>query len=572
MLKQDARTLTVLTLMYFAIELLVNFSVYKQLSVTNDVFTAESMELWGKIISGLGLGLLLTRYLFSHPKVRYNINVWLQKRHQILWDHNSPYRAFLLVCMVTIPLSFFLQSTLISYVVSHSSVEGRNKALIISATHSALVPFYTTEHWGVNKEIEINSKDHLLIPILPSVSEAHESYKIGGKHFVELSQPSAQQAEQQLGVYSGVDKAFFPYISLINNIDENLFKEIIKSKQLALYDDKTYFRHQTKGGLDQSEIIYELYDDTYQPAVREYNSYKNYSRNLKQAKRAADKQWRERMDSSFGFSTTLKPDANRADFSNHEDVKRIYAEKTGLGDLYPTNDDFRQRILDMLGKELPYAIIPAYIDIAGEASRQSKLLSDDEIERQGKKAYKAIVMPIIALGLSAFFLILNIILTVDIYLKQRFLIPLWLSFHAKFIKKRWWPFVANLINRNWVLGLIRKIGTRPERNRIKLNNGLSYLVYYPARFLIVNSLLTVLLLWFVAAPFLQNSGVYDELENSGYKNTIKWIYYHESNLITAYDNIGVSLSYIGNFTKADADNESLTEITEEELVETKENS
>ena len=77
--KRDARTLLVLTLMYFCIELIVNFSVYKQLSVTNDVFTAEAMELWGKVISGVGIGLLVTRYLLTHRGVLRHINIALDK-------------------------------------------------------------------------------------------------------------------------------------------------------------------------------------------------------------------------------------------------------------------------------------------------------------------------------------------------------------------------------------------------------------------------------------------------------------------------------------------------------------
>ena len=533
--KRDARTLLVLTLMYFCIELIVNFSVYKQLSVTNDVFTAEAMELWGKVISGVGIGLLVTRYLLTHREVLRHINIALDKVWYRLWDKHYAYRTFINVCVITIPLSFFLQNTLISYVVSHSSVEGRNKALIITATHSALTPFYSTGHWGLNKEIELTTSDRFFVPLLPSISSEHESYKIGGKHFVAISQDSVRIAEDRLGVHDGLGKVFFPYKSLINDIDENLFKEIIEDNHLALYRDQTYFRHQTKGGLDQSKLVYDLYNQSYSPASTRYDGYKTYKNNISEAKREADKQWRVRMDESFGFKTKLKPNLSFDEFAQQNDVKKLYAQKTELGDLYPYNDDFNDRVIKIVEKEMPAAIIPAYINVEGEPSIKSMELTDDEIEQQGKKAYKAIVMPIIALGLSAFFLILNIIIFINDWLTKRYLERLWLAFYRVFITNKWWRFTAYLKTRLASFKLFGKTRSISYDTREKLRLRLERGVYYSTKFVITKGFIVIAMLWFVAYPFFQSGEGYDDLENSRYKNTIKWVYYHEGNLIAAYD-------------------------------------
>ena len=63
MAKKQARNLIILTVVYFVIEIIVNFSVYRQLSISSDRFTAETMEFWGKGIAGVGLALICTRFL-----------------------------------------------------------------------------------------------------------------------------------------------------------------------------------------------------------------------------------------------------------------------------------------------------------------------------------------------------------------------------------------------------------------------------------------------------------------------------------------------------------------------------
>ena len=112
MKKTDAIILFILTIFYFCIELIVNFSIYQQLSSFNDIFTAESMELWGKIISGLGLALILTRLIASIPTLREWVNTSLMYINRRISDKGNIFVLFILVCAISIPTSFFLQNSL----------------------------------------------------------------------------------------------------------------------------------------------------------------------------------------------------------------------------------------------------------------------------------------------------------------------------------------------------------------------------------------------------------------------------------------------------------------------------
>ena len=59
--------LLLLTTGYFILEIIINIMVFKQLSIKSDFFTIETMEFWGKIITGLGASLLLVRWCyFNH--------------------------------------------------------------------------------------------------------------------------------------------------------------------------------------------------------------------------------------------------------------------------------------------------------------------------------------------------------------------------------------------------------------------------------------------------------------------------------------------------------------------------
>ena len=518
--KKQARNLVILTSLYFIIEIIVNFSVYRQLSISSDRFTAETMEFWGKGIAGVGIGLIWTRFLLIYSKKEY-----------------KTYRAFLSVCLITVPLSFVLQTAFIDYVVEKSTPEDRNKAVLITATHGALVPFFGIDHWS--KKFDISTKEKVIYPFFKWMTYRHDTYRSSLLDSLRVTKPCALNMAESTGITKGVDKAFFPYISLIKDIDEVAYKKIIEDYYLCTYQDEEYFRAYSVGKVNQEKLIGDIHYKNFMPAVDRYNEYKKYENNLKEAKKVADKAWRKGMDEMFGFKTTIKPDRWPAYFYNHPDVRRMYEEKTGLKDLHPTDKDFREKATKFIKKNLPESAIPAYKDVSGEASEQYKKLTDDEITDQGKKAYKAIVMPMIAIGLSAFFLMVNLTLVLNSYLSRRFLNKAWVGFQRRFLNDAYRDVIAKITASNFIRAMQKKL-------KIKVAARGTYeeyeLFYFVSRnlsdllqFLIRKSFLILAFIWLFILPFMLSGGAYDDLENAKYKNTMKWVYFNESTLISVYD-------------------------------------
>lgn len=544
MKKADAIILFILTIFYFCIELIVNFSIYEQLSSFNDIFTAESMELWGKVISGLGLALILTRLIASMPVLRKWVNTSFMYINKRISDKGNIFVLFILVCVISIPTSFFLQNSLISYVVKNSTTEDRNKAILITAAHNTLVPFYNMEQWGSNKSTKITTSDRLLMPFVDSVSSGHGHYKASEKAFINLSKPINKKAEERLGAHSKVEKAFFSFKALNTNIDEELFKSTIKDSQLELYNDEKYTADQSEKIRSQDSLVWSLFFDQYAEADRQYDGYKKHKGNLRKAKAEADKQWRERMNEAFGFKTTLMPDTNWDDFSRHKDIKKWFEEKTGIINLYPLDPDFEEKFLARVKKDLPGAIIPAYLNTTGEPSEQYKELTADEIAEQGKKAYKAVVMPIVALGISALFLILNIILLVRSFLDRVITGHLWEKYENKVVYKHFANFAIKIFYGKDDALLIEQGHSPKQGNGFKSNMVLKTTLYFKniSKFFIYQGFIGLALVWLVFSPVASEDRSYTYTKSALPENAFKWLYYHEKNLIKLYDYSGFKRS------------------------------
>ena len=474
--KKYASGLLVLTIIYFVIEVVINFSIYEQLSIASDVFVAESMELWGKIITGLGIGLLLTRYILS-------------KRG------GSAYLTFIGACVVAIPLSFIIQNALINYVVNNAEDEDKNKAMLVVATHGTLVPFYTTNHW--KEPLEWTTTNSFIYPFGRMRSYKYASFWESRERELGRVSKCAQETSETMGIVKGIDKTFFPYISLLKDIDESAYKQAITDYYMCALEDKKYFEEHTRSTLNQTEILFTLYYEFYYVANNKYDTHEKYTDNLKEAKKIADQQWRAAMNEYFGHKTTIPPGLSGLRFTNHPDVKRWYIEKTGIKDLYPGDKNFKEELKSRIKKDMPYSIIPAYKDVTGEPSAQYLELTNEQIEEQGKKAYKAVIMPFIAMGFSAFFLLLNILLFFNVYVEK-------------------------------ILYSIRG-GDYSTRNAPASKRTLSDVRY--------RAFLIFALAWLLFWPSFKNDGVYEELNKSGFKNSAKWVYYHESNLIYIWDTL-----------------------------------
>ena len=509
------KALIALTVMYFIIEIVVNFSIYKQLSVTSDIFIAESMELWGKIITGLGLGLIATRFAIN----KFGKNTYI---------------TFLACCIVTIPISFGLQTLLINYVVDSAEAEDKNKALLVVATHGTFVPFYNTTHWI--KPPEWTARNSFIYPFGRMRSYKYANFWESRERELRRVSECAQKTSENTGLVKGVDKAFFPYTALLSDINESAYKQMITDYYMCAFEDPKYFEEHTRSTLNQTEIIVNLYYQFYMKAEKEYNTYKDYTRNLKEAKKIADERWRSAMDAFFGHKTTITPGLINLGFSNHPDVKRWYIEKTGITDLYPGDKNFEEDLMDIVEENLPYSAIPAYANATGEQSEQYLELTAEQIDEQGRKAYKAVVMPFIAMGLSAFFLLLNIILLVNFHIEKMVLSHIG---PKRFIK----PYVdyskkPSLIKKGFgkLVKFMDKLGFS-HKNLVWVYELHSQIGYLTKRLFLLKGFFIFVITWFLFWPSFKSGDAYDEMDKSSFNNSAKWVYYHEGNLIHAWDKI-----------------------------------
>lgn len=420
-----------LTLLYFIIEITVNIMVFKQLSIKSDFFTIEAMEFWGKIITGLGAALVLVRYCYFGSK--YVKTRPKNKPHDSLF-------VFMSVCLLTIPVSFAAQNLLINHLANSATDDERNKAVLITAVHGVLKPHFTPENTDNEKPSVFQKIVH---PIINRKDGFKDNYKRNEALHMNASIACSAIGEEALGVTTNTDKAFFAYNALKEPINEALYKSLISDYYTCLYDNEQYSENSIVGEAfpkDHWEII-EVYNK-YRKASKTYEDEifvrKSWSKTqgtadvFEQEKKDLDIEWRKGMDDFLGFESTLPPKLTEREFIHHPEVKRYFVkEADNLDYIYPYDTKFADKKDEMIRFKLPHAVIPTYIDDSGEAmglnipvyrnSKGEEQWIGDDLEvtdalvlERGKQAYKAIIMPQIALGLSMLFLIINLLSLLNI--------------------------------------------------------------------------------------------------------------------------------------------------------------
>lgn len=391
-------SLAILSALYFIVEIIINVSVYKQLAVSSSVVGIDVLEHWGKIITGFGAALLLTR--LAHSGGDGEIGFF------------GIIKIFLFISVFTIPISFKVQDMLIERVVAGSSESDRNRAVIINATHNTLVPFYETSHKKL--PVTLTGMEKMEYPWSTERKFMPGLYHVEKKDLTIISEACVAASEEKLGIHKPIDKAFFSYTAYKKGIDEKLYKSVIKDYHLCLYENERYFDSRTEQRFNPN-MINEVYDGKYDDASFEYGM---YAKKSGYAKNRADKEWREGMDSFLGFKSTLPPSLSREKFRNHKDVRRYYSERIGIKDLMPGDKDFEKKIKKRLKTALPAMVIPTYMSADGSYGIKDMKNNDIKIQNDGERAYKAVIMPLVALGLSGFFLVFNFIIVVYQFVKR----------------------------------------------------------------------------------------------------------------------------------------------------------
>lgn len=399
----------VLTLLYFAVEVFINHTLYSQLSVGSDYFTIEALEMWGKIITGFGIALVILKLTFIR-------------------ENSIP--VFLALCIPSIFISFILSNYIINKVVNSANEYQINKSLLVMPVRSTIVPHYdfSMASYPTDNLEELTTFKALTYPFRDKEKTTSLSYVTYKANFIELAEKCKNIGENNLGVHSKIDKAFFAISALNSPIDENVYKKTIKEYYSCLYSDPEYRDNHSNGKAMPISGLKEMYKQ-YQKATIEYNkALKNLrleriskKTDNKEWRKKVDNEWRKEMDKFFGFKTTLKPNNHWESFVRSPDVRRYYlAKANNKAALYPFDENYQETFKKNITSSFPDSIIPFYktekttYDLSDDYDiKPSYYKEEDEMRMAaGKKAYKAAVMPVVGMGLSAFFLVFNVLILI----------------------------------------------------------------------------------------------------------------------------------------------------------------
>lgn len=394
--------LKTLAVFYFLIEVAINYSLYKQLSFNSNIYTVGSLELWAKIVIGFGAALLLIQAIsFIGDKV---------KDREIV--------SFLAICIFTIPLSFFAQARIIDAVIVSADKDTINNSVLLVATKSTLVPYYnysmaTYPHNGVgNGEFW-----KIVYPLRFRKNAVSGPYFRHEKHFFDIASYCTSHSEDVLNVDRSIDKVFFSFNVIRDQsvINESEYKSLIKTFYSCLYNDESYKNMHIKG-IEHSDIASSQFD-RYLKKRREYEDYitkaEKYedTASIKKIKR----EWRKQMNKEFGFKTKISPDLGYYEFVENSDVKRAFHNREGKDALWPYGQEWEDHVNKTIMDSLPDKLILGYTNQDGSIVKVGR----EETAVDGREAYKSIIMPIIGLGLSALFLVFNLISTITFIIVRK---------------------------------------------------------------------------------------------------------------------------------------------------------
>lgn len=384
---------------YFIIELLINYSLYKQMSVNSNVYAIESLEMWAKIVIGFGASLFYVQ-----------ISSMYYKRKNEETDNETS--MFILICLFTIPLSFLLQNYIVNTIVDRADQETINNSIIVAATKSTAVPYYdysratyntdkvaSGELWKVSYPFEIKENN------VPWVYLQQE------RAFFDLASDCAYTPQQVLNLDKSVDRVFFAFngVRSPSSINESMYKGLIKDFYICLYSDEK-FKHKHIKGIEKTNVVVEQFE-IYQEKSLEYRDFKwkaeeRQHRNFKdKMMKELNKEWRKQMNEEMGFQTKIEVGLDFYDFVRHPDVKRAFLNKAEEGTIWPYGNEYAEFVTETIMNSLPDKIILGYQNQDGSIIEPA----EGEMVVNGKEAYKSIIMPVVGISLSALFLIFNTI-------------------------------------------------------------------------------------------------------------------------------------------------------------------
>lgn len=403
----------VLSLMYVGLEVYFNQQLFHQMSSMTSFTDIHHIENMGKTISGLGISLLILKFIIPYFQ-----------------SFMSFILAVIIVSIIGIIISFQVQNAIIKSIVYGSNNEQMGKALLISKASNSIVPYYDDRGalfrlddrqflwkikfnaWWNNQTIFINPEN------LPeNITSKINKEKIA---FYALAQGCLKSYNNPLMVHSSLEKAFFSYVEYSKPFDEKRYLEPIKGFTKCLFKDENFFKQthiefNFKSNLNNYFTSYQAASDKYNEARKKAEKAHYWGRiHINDSQKEIDKEWKSEMEDILGSGRTIPPNLDKDRFFKNNQVRRMIVDKTDQSEItHPDTPDFQKKYIRTLPDTLlndykefrPY--ISEYLDISAQKGKKERFRFGQIIN--ARESYKATVMPIVALSFSVTFLVLNLV-------------------------------------------------------------------------------------------------------------------------------------------------------------------
>ncbi|ETA83517.1 hypothetical protein [Eikenella corrodens] len=373
-----------------------NFWLFDSMSRTFTPLSLAALELYGKILSGMGISWWLMRWgmnrnvkeVYQHPII-VSIIIMLY---------------ILILSVVAIPIASFAQNMLIKQIVRSSTYEDRADALwSFAATTTMVYPHIE----GTKTEFSTWTKFKYLFQhdTIQPISGSEPDYMVFDylpqkqKHSVLLRH--AQSCRNEIGIssdYNPVDTAFFPFVSYKIKLGEAQIKPVLSDYLQCLTHNNNFFLYQYNSGI-LSPIT-----DRLRKAFYEYqNASRKYGNAVRHSNRAKQK-WLDSMSEKLGFRASLLPGLSSEEFFQHPDIVK-YHQLNAKGIPLYAPDTYTATQAEQA--ELAGYFLEILTTKAEELHTKPQGMSAAKDEL-GRDYYRFIMIPFISLIASVFFIGINI--------------------------------------------------------------------------------------------------------------------------------------------------------------------
>lgn len=373
------------TVFYILIEVIFNFTLLQELSIGSSEKTIDRLEFFGKIMSGLGAGLLFTRIFID------DANDSVKKFFKI----------FSISCLWGFAFAFTAQTLIIKSIVYFGDDEDKAKALLTTQVSNIIVPYFNNSAYG-------------------------EESTLTAQEYFQTARKCSEQVN--LKVDGTLNKTVFQYQTFKNNFDEDLYKGLVKNHQDCLIETLTRTQIEEPELPKDLKTKVQLRDDLFNEyltisnnylrstkIVKEFyandkssNSERNKQKSLNRYKQNYDVKIKELLKDRM---VSVPPNLSKKEFLNLERVKFLLL-------ITPSIESANERFNDNLMREIRlskltifdvYDLHRPFISELNLDDKESLEKITKEESKMADQAYKAIIMPVVALFFSILLLAVNIV-------------------------------------------------------------------------------------------------------------------------------------------------------------------